>query len=98
MAIQMTDEQIQLVKSILLRHLSQSQVWIFGSRINNKARQYSDLDLLIKAKTPLPLQTLYHLSEDFSESSLPFKVDLVDWHRISEEFRAHIEVHKELIL
>lgn len=98
MAIQMTDEQMQLVKEILQRHLHQTEVWIFGSRFTSKAKHYSDLDLLIKGKTPLSLETLYHLSEDFSESTLPFKVDLVDWHRISEEFRAHIETNKEIIL
>ena len=33
----------------------------------------------------------YRLKEAFQESDLPIRVDLVDWHRISPEFRTVIE-------
>lgn len=31
------------------------------------------------------------LKEDFSESDLPYKVDLVDWQKVSPSFRAIIQ-------
>lgn len=37
------------------------------------------------------------LAEDFSESDLPWKVDLVDWWSISEAFRAIIDRDKVLL-
>jgi type I restriction enzyme S subunit len=46
------------------------------------------------ADQPLTLSTVADLSEAFSESDLPWKVDIVDWASIGEAFRSHIETHK----
>lgn len=50
---------------------------------------FSDLDLYYKEEIPLPI--LNHIEEDFEESDLPFKVDLIDWQTASKEFRAAIK-------
>jgi predicted nucleotidyltransferase len=54
---------------------------------------HSDLDLVIRADKPLTLLHLANLSEAFSESDLPFKVDVVDWATTQENFRRIIEEH-----
>ena len=64
-----------------------AQVWAFGSRATGRARPYSDLDLAIDAGRPLRLEEHAALAEAFSESDLPYKVDLVDWRRIENHFR-----------
>ena len=38
------------------------------------------------------------LRDDFEESDLPFKVDIVDWNTIDEKFRSIIHHDRELIL
>ena len=69
-------------------------VWAFGSRVKWTAKSYSDLDLAIITDVPLPLARLAELKEAFDESSLPMRVDLVDWARTSESFRRIIQEQK----
>lgn len=38
----------------------------------------------------IPFNVMFKLRDAFAESDLIFKVDLVDWHRITPEFRASI--------
>lgn len=91
------DAELAIVKAILATHLPGASVWVFGSRATGKAKKYSDLDLCIKACEPLSLNVMSALAEDFSESDLPWKVDLVDWHSISEAFRAIIDRDKVIL-
>ncbi|MCD6310901.1 MAG: hypothetical protein J7M11_00360 [Elusimicrobia bacterium] len=39
----------------------------------------------------------YALKEDFEESDLPFRVDVLDWNRISDEFKKVISKQYEII-
>lgn len=72
---------------ILQRHFPHKTVWAFGSRARFAAKPYSDLDLAIIGDSPLSLSELAALEYDFTESALPFKVDIVDWATASESFR-----------
>lgn len=80
-----------IVRRILQKHVPQYAVWAFGSRAKWSAKEYSDLDLAIITDKPLPLSVSAALEEDFSESDLPWKVDVVDWAATSESFRMVIE-------
>ncbi|XXQ68577.1 nucleotidyltransferase family protein [Neisseriaceae bacterium B1] len=66
-------------------------MWAFGSRVNGNVKPYSDLDLAILGDMPLSLAEHADLANDFSKSDLSWKVDLVDWCLIGDEFRAIIE-------
>ena len=84
--------ELAVVKAILFRHVPKASVWVFGSRATGKAKQYSDLDLCIKeADDALGLDVMSAMAEDFSESDLPWKVDIVDWFSVSDSFKAMIE-------
>ena len=76
-----------IVHSVLRQHVPDREVLAFGSRAIWTAKNYSDLDLAILGDNPLPLDVSAALAEAFSESDLPFKVDLVDWTRINDTFR-----------
>ena len=79
--------ELEIVREILRRHVPGREVWAFGSRVKGKARTFSDLDLAVLGDQPLALSVRADLAEDFSESDLPFKVDIVDWATTSERFR-----------
>lgn len=87
-----------IVSGILRRHVPHYEVWAFGSRAGWTAKQYSDLDLAIITDKPLPLAVSAALSDDFSESDLPWKVDVVDWATTGESFRRIIERDKVVVL
>ena len=83
-------DHLQIVKNILNKYVHGNEVYIFGSRANGKAKSTSDLDLLIKGKAPIPLGILAYIRYDFSESNLPYKVDVIDWSVLSDNFRETI--------
>lgn len=87
----------QIVQRILQQHVPQYAVWAFGSRAKWTAKEYSDLDLAIITDTPLPLDVSASLRDDFSESNLPWKVDVVDWATTSASFRKIIERDKVVV-
>ena len=80
-----------MVAAILRHHVPACPVWAFGSRATRSAKPYSDLDLAIITQTPMSLALSAALADDFAESDLPFKVDVVDWATSSEAFRKIIE-------
>ena len=66
---------------------------MFGSRARGTPKPYSDLDLVIMGDTPVALSTLGQLQKAFSDTDLPWRVDVLDWASTSPEFRAHIADH-----
>lgn len=91
-ALALTAAETLLVQAILRRALPRSaQVWGFGSRANGKAKRSSDLDLAVDAGRPLTREEEGTLADAFEESDLPYKVDVVDMHRVSASFKAIIE-------
>jgi type I restriction enzyme S subunit len=76
-----------IVTEILQRHLPNRTVWAFGSRARFTAKPYSDLDLALIGDLPLTLSELASVEHDFTESALPFKVDVVDWATTSDIIR-----------
>ncbi|MBI2707983.1 MAG: nucleotidyltransferase domain-containing protein [Proteobacteria bacterium] len=67
--------------------------YAFGSRVKGTHKQFSDLDLCFKESIPLNVQG--HINEDFEESNLPFKVDVLDWNLITPKFQEIIK--KDLV-
>lgn len=96
--IDMTPAQWAIVKSILQKHVPHHIVWAFGSRAKFTAKPYSDLDLAIVSDKPLSLDTLAALTTAFSESDLPWKVDVLDWASTHEEFQKLIEKDKVALI
>lgn len=80
----------ELVTSILAEYMPEAKVYAFGSRAHLTAKPHSDLDLIIIAQEAIPISDLYALEEAFAESDLPFRVDVLDWHALSDEFREQI--------
>lgn len=95
--IAVTPAEWEIVRTILQRILPQHEVWAFGSRVRRSHKPYSDLDLAVIGPTALTIEQLAALSEAFSESDLPWKVDVVDWANATEAFRKIIEAEKIVV-
>ena len=95
--IDIREDHWDIVQGILQKHVPQYEVWAFGSRTKWTAKQYSDLDLAIITDKPISLDVSASLSDDFSESDLPYNVDIVDWATTSESFRKIIEQDKVVV-
>ncbi len=90
-SIQLDRKHLAIVKEILNK--LKIEAYVFGSRAKNTAKPLSDLDLCLK--NDYDKSKVRKLQDEFEESDLPFKVDVVVWGEISENFRAHIE--KDLV-
>jgi len=81
---------LAIVAAIIRDQLPGREVRAFGSRINGRASRFSDLDLVVMGG-PVGWAELGRVRDDFSESDLPFKVDLMAWDDLTPEFRKIIE-------
>jgi predicted nucleotidyltransferase len=95
--IDISPEEWRIVQDILRKHVPDHEVWAFGSRAKRTAWTYSDLDLAIITEQQLPFAVHGAMAEDFSESDLPFRVDILDWTTTQENFR-HIVENDKVVL
>lgn len=59
--------------------------YIFGSRITDKAKKFSDLDLFYKDN--IPLKDILAIEDKFEDSNLPYTVDLINYNSSEPEFQ-----------
>lgn len=71
--MQIKSKHYEIVRLILFKY--PYKFYAYGSRVKNQAKDYSDLDLCYQEE--IPWNVLSHIDEDFEQSDLPFKVDLV---------------------
>src|ERR1700742_3763085 len=60
-------------------------------------RRYSALALATITDTPLSFEVSGAMKEDFSESDLPFRVDILDWAVTQAHFRTIVERDKVVV-
>ncbi|TSE28210.1 Nucleotidyltransferase domain protein [Tepidimonas thermarum] len=68
-----------------------ADVWLFGSRARGDARRASDIDVALRAPTPVPPDVLAGVREALEESHIPFRVDLVDYRSAAEGLQRAID-------
>jgi predicted nucleotidyltransferase len=95
--ISLTADELAKVQAILARLLPDREVYAFGSRATGRAREFSDLDLAVMGDEPLPAAARTALREAFAGSTLPFRVDIVDWCEAGEAFRTAVGDRLECI-
>ena len=95
--IDLKPAHLKIVKAILQKHLAGVEIRAFGSRVTETAKEWSDLDLALVSEKKLSLTAIGNLRADLAESDLPFRVDILDWHDISPEFRKLIEAKYEVL-
>lgn len=90
-------DELAAVREILQRLVPGREVWAFGSRAGGTPRPSSDLDLAVLGDTPLSVAVCGDLREAFTESALPFRVDVVDWAETGGPFREVIRCRHAVI-
>lgn len=86
MILNIEKRHLDIVNKILSKQ--KYNFFVFGSRITANAKRLSDLDLLYFED--IPEKVIGILEEEFEESDLPYKVDLVDYNSCDEEFKNRI--------
>ncbi|MDR3156879.1 MAG: nucleotidyltransferase domain-containing protein [Lactobacillales bacterium] len=95
--IGVSEKEFSLIHEVIRRYAADCDIFAFGSRYKQMAKKYSDLDLAFDNGKPLSIARIQQLEEAFDESVLPYRVDVVDYCAISEEFRTIIDQGNERI-
>ncbi|MHB8472818.1 MAG: nucleotidyltransferase family protein [Gammaproteobacteria bacterium] len=95
--LDLTEDQLAVLRALLARRVPACEVRAFGSRVTGRARPHSDLDLVIMTRQPLSDLTRSELRADLEESDLPFRVDVTEWSELPAGLRAEISARSEVI-
>ena len=96
-SIDLNPHDLKEVLQVLNLYLPAVEVRAFGSRVKWTAKPYSDIDLALMTDRPLSLEQAALLREAFDETTIPFKVDFVDWASTSDSFRRIIQASSVVI-
>ncbi len=80
------EKHLHIIKDILQKY--PYRFYVFGSRAKGNAKPFSDIDLCFFDN--IPEREILLLEEEFEESDLPYKVDLVNGQTCDPEFKAVI--------
>ena len=85
-----SDEKLkrQLLE-IFGRHLNikDYRVFIFGSRATGKNTERSDIDVGIEGEIEVPRETMARIKADIENLPTLYRIDLVDFKRVAQDFR-----------
>lgn len=84
---QITETEKQFVIRTIQAIFPTAKIYAFGSRIRGDAQRYSDLDIAVGGEEELDLARVAQVAEIFAQSNLPYKVDLVDFASLDEDFK-----------
>ena len=87
MNLQLEEKHWNIIKEALSKY--PYKFYAYGSRVKGTARKFSDLDLCYQED--IPLSVISRLREEFTDSNLPFEVELVNWKHMRTEFQEVIK-------
>lgn len=82
---------------LLSKYLPHTTIWAYGSRVTGNSRPWSDLDLVIFPAAE-EKRSISLLKEALEESNLPFRVDLLEWDSLPENFKINISASPTALL
>lgn len=66
--------------------LNQYKVFFFGSRVNGKGGERSDIDIGIEGKEPIPMKLLGNIQDSIDAIPTLYKIEVVDFKQVPPDF------------
>lgn len=87
------DPYLDRIKDMVLDGLSgyAVTVYLFGSRARGPVRRASDVDIAVEAQEPLPPRVLARLRDRLEESTVPYRVDILDLASAGDALRERVK-------
>ena len=86
----MIDKDQKTIINIVLKYLPKAKIYLFGSRSRKDHWPESDIDIAVDNNKKIESYTLSLIKEEIEESTIPYTVDIVDIHTISEDLKNKI--------
>jgi len=92
-SLNLREKHRQALKILVQHYLPEIEVWAYGSRINGRSHDGSDLDLVLRSPDLMPIDNkkLHAFIEALRESNIPFLVEARDWATLPEDFQNEIK-------
>lgn len=89
MEIGLNSSEKRIIQEIVQKYLANTEFksFIFGSRATGKGNEFSDVDIGVEGSEPLPVDIKFELEDAFEESDLPYVVEIVDFSKVSDQFK-----------
>lgn len=96
--LHLSERHRDMLLAILRDHLPGVEVWAYGSRVNGRSHNGSDLDLVLRGPglEAIPYDQMESFAEALQESRIPFLVEAWDWALLPERF--HQEIKQEYVV
>ncbi len=91
--LHLASQHRRILVDLLREHLPEAEAWAYGSRVNGRSHEGSDLDLALRGPglEELPWERLLEFEAAIRESDIPILVEAMDWARLPERFQREIE-------
>ena len=79
-----------IIVPIIVKHLPDAKIILYGSRARGDFRQGSDVDVALDMGHTIDTLVMSKILGDLEESKLPISFDVVDFFRVSEDMQKEI--------
>ena len=75
------------------------KIWAFGSRVNGKAHDLSDLDIVVIGDNgeKILIDQFLDFKNRLRDSNIPIIVQVIDWNRVPQSFHQNILKNYEVL-
>jgi predicted nucleotidyltransferase len=90
--MRLENESVDELKKEVLRivgehlDLSKYKVFFFGSRVTGKGDERSDIDIGIEGEKTVPVEIMTEIESEIKAMAILYKVEIVDFKTVSEDF------------
>ena len=94
------DKLKQEIEAIIGRQidLKNCRVFFFGSRVSGQGDEQSDIDIGIDRGAPIGLDIMAKIKEEIDKLPVLYKIEVVDFYSVSDDFRRVALQYTEEIL
>lgn len=87
------EKYLKILQGLIQKHIPNSEIWAYGSRVTGKAYSGSDLDLVLRNPQNLDQEVPNWLDFKLAlqDSTMPILVDVHLWWQLPETFHKNIE-------
>jgi len=98
--LHLSEKHRNILEPMLRFYVPGVEVWAYGSRVNGRSHDGSDLDLVLRAPdlAEIPFQQMAGLKNALRESWIPFFVQVWDWSHLPERFHKQIEAEHIILI
>ena len=89
-----------ILENLFHKYLPGVEVWAYGSRVNGQSHEASDLDLVLRGPNLQKINSsnILDLRDAFTESTIPFLVEVRDWAVLPKSFHKEIEKNYAILI